>query len=321
MITNVNTSLLVTNAAGLVAHVYLYSSQDMDLTNITVPSFAYAVVGPLIQVTNIFAGYGVSPTRAVDIITTPVLPTFSPGPANQTNVAGTTASFTATVTGYGDIAYQWLSNNVPLANGGRISGATNTTLSISSVQLSDVANYALRASNFIGVSTSAVATLTVEVAPTSVTISGGDRTNLVNGSISFAVGSANGIPAPSYHWQLNSQFLSDDAHLTGSGAATMNISPLAPSDQGPYTVVASNLVGSVTSAPVSLVVIVPPAPIPLGAQLSGGNFVLSWTDPSFTLTSSTNVLGPYLAVPGATTGYSVGLTNPATFFKLDWHWP
>ena len=62
-----------------------------------------------------------------------------------------------------------------------------------------------------------------------------------------------------------------------------------------------------------------PVAIPLGATYAGGNLTFDWSDPSFTLQSATNVAGPYIDVPGASTGFS---TNPAAsvlpaqFFRL-----
>ena len=58
-------------------------------------------------------------------------------------------------------------------------------------------------------------------------------------------------------------------------------------------------------------------PIPLSAQLSGGKFVLTWTNQAFSLQTATNVTGPYITVPGATSPYTNLIsTNPAGFFRL-----
>jgi hypothetical protein len=58
-------------------------------------------------------------------------------------------------------------------------------------------------------------------------------------------------------------------------------------------------------------------PIPVSAQLAGGNLVLTWTNAAFNLQTSTNVAGPYIAVPGATSPYTnlIG-TNAAGFYRL-----
>ena len=99
--TNVNVNCNVTNASGKVGNVYLYSGYDNDLTNHNIPAFAYAVMGPLVQATNVTAGYLVAPTRWADIVTT--VPAISlDTPANGAS-GSAPASFTlgATVTSNG----------------------------------------------------------------------------------------------------------------------------------------------------------------------------------------------------------------------------
>lgn len=59
-------------------------------------------------------------------------------------------------------------------------------------------------------------------------------------------------------------------------------------------------------------------PIPVNATvIAGGRLVLSWSNPAFSLETSTNVTGPYVVVPGATSPYTnmIG-TNAAAFFRL-----
>jgi hypothetical protein len=59
-------------------------------------------------------------------------------------------------------------------------------------------------------------------------------------------------------------------------------------------------------------------PIPLSANFAGGNLVLSWDNPAFSLQFSTNVAGPYVTIPGATSPYTNSVTtNAAGFFRLQ----
>jgi hypothetical protein len=61
----------------------------------------------------------------------------------------------------------------------------------------------------------------------------------------------------------------------------------------------------------------PPAPIPLSVSYASGSLTFNWSDPSFSLQSSTNVAGPYTTIPGATSGFSTNTTaTPTLFFKL-----
>jgi hypothetical protein len=59
------------------------------------------------------------------------------------------------------------------------------------------------------------------------------------------------------------------------------------------------------------------APIPLTFTSSAGSFTLSWSDPSFSLQSSTNVAGPYSTISGAASPFTTNTTsNAQMFFRL-----
>jgi hypothetical protein len=162
---NANYSGFITNASGKIAQVYFYAQQDNDLTNRTIPTFAYGLQGILIPYNT---GYQIGMTRWSDVITTPVAPLISGGPANQTNLVGTTASFSASVAGYTNLSYQWLFNGNPLSDNGRIAGSTTNALSIANIDPSDAGTYTLQVSNWVGIATAA-ATLTVTSPLTPVT--------------------------------------------------------------------------------------------------------------------------------------------------------
>ncbi len=83
-------------------------------------------------------------------------------PSSATNQCGVdNASFTVGAGGTGSLTYQWLSNGVPVVNGGRIAGATSSTLTISPVHLTDSANYSCSITNIYGATNSTIAVLTV----------------------------------------------------------------------------------------------------------------------------------------------------------------
>ena len=57
--------------------------------------------------------------------------------------------------------------------------------------------------------------------------------------------------------------------------------------------------------------------IPLYIQLSGANVVLTWSDASFSLQSSTIVTGPYTTIIGAASGFTTNInSNSQLFFRL-----
>jgi N-acetylmuramoyl-L-alanine amidase len=88
-------------------------------------------------------------------------PTITAQPQNRTVNPGATVQFSVTATGPAPLSYQWRKNGGNLSNGGKISGATSTTLTITNVQQTDVGNYSVRVSNTNGAVTSADAVLTV----------------------------------------------------------------------------------------------------------------------------------------------------------------
>ncbi|HSU55492.1 MAG TPA: immunoglobulin domain-containing protein, partial [Candidatus Dormibacteraeota bacterium] len=103
--------------------------------------------------------YG-SVTSSVAALTVILPPAITSQPSSRTNNTGTTATFTAGVTGTSP-ALQWLKNGATLSNGGNVSGATSLTLTLTSVSATDAGGYALVATNIAGSVTSSVATLTV----------------------------------------------------------------------------------------------------------------------------------------------------------------
>lgn len=83
------------------------------------------------------------------------------GPANQTVDTGAAASFSVAVAGTPPYTYQWQKDGIDLANGGRISGATNSLLRVAGVVTNDAGSYRVRVSNEHGEVTSDAASLTV----------------------------------------------------------------------------------------------------------------------------------------------------------------
>lgn len=87
---------------------------------------------------------GVSATSAT-ITVAQTAPTFSvtPTPTNTTLAVNDSISFSASALG-GSLSYQWLFNSTPLT------GQTNTTLSLTNLQLSQSGTYTIRVSNGLG---------------------------------------------------------------------------------------------------------------------------------------------------------------------------
>jgi hypothetical protein len=96
-----------------------------------------------------------------------VAPIISSQPQSQWVLSGHTAQFSVTAGGSTPLYYQWLTNGVGLVNGGQVSGATNATLSISTVGSGNAVQYSVIVSNSAGSVTSSPAMLTLLTGPSS----------------------------------------------------------------------------------------------------------------------------------------------------------
>ena len=111
------------------------------------------------------AGYSVVVSSTYGSVTSAVAmltvndPVVSAQPASQTGNAGDSVTFIVAVTGTAPLSYQWRKD------GGLLPGATQSSLTLTNLQGSDVGNYDVVVSNAWGTATSAVALLSVNLAP------------------------------------------------------------------------------------------------------------------------------------------------------------
>jgi uncharacterized repeat protein (TIGR03803 family) len=172
-------------------------------------------------------------------------PTFSVQPQSQTNNAGATVAFTCE-TILQPVGLQWQKNGANLTNGGNISGATGSTLTITDISDSDVASYSVIASNPSGSVSSSSATLAVIDAP-SIAVQPTNELVLLGTSVAFGV-TMTGTPPFSYQWQFN------NADVLDATNASYAIPSVGTNNAGDYSVVVSNQAGSVTSSNATLTV-------------------------------------------------------------------
>jgi uncharacterized delta-60 repeat protein len=167
-------------------------------------------------------------------------------PASRTNNATTTATFSVVADGTPTLTYRWRKNGTNLSNGGNISGATNTTLTLTNVLKADAAAYTVVVSNKYGAITSAVANLTV-LDPFIVTPPSNQMIN-VGGTAQFNVVAA-GTSSLKYRW------LKNGGPLVGQTNTSLTISNAQAADSGSlFRVVITNASGAITSAPALLTV-------------------------------------------------------------------
>jgi Concanavalin A-like lectin/glucanases superfamily/Immunoglobulin domain/Bacterial Ig domain/Immunoglobulin I-set domain len=210
-------------------------------------------------------------TSSVAVLTVqPVAPTITSQPVSRTVNEGTNVSFTVAATGTAPRFYQWAWNTTNLA------GATNTTLAITNVALSAAGNYTVIVSNSAGSVTSVVAVLTVLPVAPKITTQPVGRTVFEGTNVSFTV-TATGTAPLSYQWARNA------SALGGGTSATLNLTNVALSAGGNYTVIVSNVAGSVTS--IVAVLTVQPVPPTITSQ-PVGRTVNEGTNVSFTVAAT-----------------------------------
>jgi hypothetical protein len=154
-------------------------------------------------------------------------------PTDVTECLGGNASFEVTALG-SNLLYQWLKDGVPLADGGSITGATNSQLIISGLGVIDAGSYKCQVSGSCGFLESIAANLIVDDA-IAITTQPASQVNCEGNNIVFSiVASGSNL---SYQWQKN---LVD---IMGETNSTLNIISVTNADNGNYRCIISNSCG------------------------------------------------------------------------------
>ncbi len=186
---------------------------------------------------------------------------------------------------------QWFFNGSPLV------GETNSTLTLTNVQPAQAGSYTLVASNFLGSVTSAPVALSIALPPQITVPPPANVTNLAGSTALFSV-TATGTAPLAYQWRFNG------SPLLSAINSTLSLTNIQPAQAGNYTVVITNVAGSVTSSIAALTVqLVPPSittppagqsftlgqNLALTATVSGtGPFTYQWTLNGTNLVGATN---------------------------------
>jgi hypothetical protein len=138
---------------------------DTDSWNVfaanTIEDVSLSAGQQILKITDVTAGFNFDYIVFEPVTIAP--PTITQHPSNQTVDEGQTAQFTVAATGSGTLSYQWQKGTTNLSNGGDISGATSTTLSIANCEEADEGNYRCVVTNEGGSTNSNYASLTVNV--------------------------------------------------------------------------------------------------------------------------------------------------------------
>ena len=184
----------------------------------------------------------------VERVVTNVPPYLTAQPQTQTVTQGNNATFNVTAGGSAPLGYQWR------CNGTNLTGACASTCTVGNAQPANAGSYTVVVTNSSGSVTSAVATLTVNVPPSIPAPPPSPVVVTQGGNASFCV-TATGTAPLSYQWRFNG------VNIAGATATCYSRNNVQTNDAGTYSVVVTNIAGSVSSSVVLAVVCtnLPPA--------------------------------------------------------------
>ncbi len=170
----------------------------------------------------------------------PIIESLSP---TQSVQEGSSATLSVTAKGVPNLSFQWRKD------GQTVLGATNSSLTFSSLTLSNTGSYSVVVSNIAGTTTSSAIILTVVPNTTAPQFTTQPLSQMTNaGSNVLLSATATGSPSPSFQWFKNG------APVSGATNNTLLLSSVGSIDRGAYSVVISNSAGSVVSSSAILTV-------------------------------------------------------------------
>jgi hypothetical protein len=172
-------------------------------------------------VTNVYG----SVTSSVAALTVVYPPTITTQPTNLTVYAGSTAAFSVTASGTAPLGYRWLFNGTNLPAGPNISGTTTNVLTITNVTSANVGSYRLVITNNYGSITSSVATLTVNLLSTTMTLTSSANPGGYKSSLYFTAGVSPTAATGSVQFLTNG-VLYDTRTLTAGSATSATFTTL-----------------------------------------------------------------------------------------------
>ncbi len=253
-----------------------------------------------------------------------VAPVFTVLPQSQTDSVGATVTFLASATGLNPISYQWQKNATNLVNGGNVSGAATSTLTITNISHSDAASYSVVVSNAFGKATSSNAVLTVSDLPF-IASQPQSQTVGLGSNVTFNV-SVYGAPPFVFQWNFNGTPVGPPT--AGTNSSSYTLTNVGTNQGGNYSVEVFNGYGSLTSSNALLTVTTFPPSISLqpasqkvvvgssasfSVSVSGTPpFHYQWQFNGTDLRDATNAAYAIQSVGGTNAGnYSVVVTNAA----------
>jgi BspA type Leucine rich repeat region (6 copies)/Immunoglobulin domain/Immunoglobulin I-set domain len=263
---NVNaggSATLSVTATGTAPFAYQWYKNNSAISGATNASFT---IGSLVS--SDAGSYTVSVSNSAATVTSNAAsitvnnaPAITVQPISQTLNVGSGVTFSVSVSGTPPFTYQWYKDGVAIL------GATASTYTINNISSSDAASYSVAIVNTVNSVTSSPATLSVNLGPLITTQPVSQAINI--GSTANFYISASGTGPLTYQWYKGS------TAIAGATSSSYTINVVSSSDNGSYTVVVTNSVGSVTSSAATLVVNATPILItqPLGQTVNVGSSI------------------------------------------------
>jgi len=179
-------------------------------------------------------------TSSTATLSVNVPPAITTPPSSQTVNQGQNAPFSVVANGTAPLSYQWK------FNAANITGATTTSYTLSNAQASNAGSYTVLVTNMAGTVTSSAAVLGVNIPP-SITTQPSSQTVAQDATATFSVVAAGTAPLY-YQWSFNG------SNIAGATASSYVIYYTHNPYAGGYSVVVTNMAGTVTSSTANLLV-------------------------------------------------------------------
>jgi len=204
-------------------------------------------------------------TNLINALAPPLLPYFYLQPASQNLTNGANLTLGAAAGGVTPYEFAWLCNGTNLAAGGNVSGTSSNVLTITAITTNNAGSYSLVVANPNGSATSVTAVVNVGFAP-ALTTQPAPLTVFAGSNAVFSVTTTGSTPL-AWQWRKNGTNLANGSVYSGANTSQLTVLAATTNSGGNFSVVVTNLFGSITSSAAALNVVQPPLfTVPLAVQ-------------------------------------------------------
>ena len=177
-------------------------------------------------------------------------------PTSKNILWGESAQFSVVASGIAPISYQWKRNGTNLVDGGNISGATTSTLTVANATPTNNGFYTVEVSSTGGTASSLAATLSVSSNP-NVISQPVSVTNSAGSTVTFQASVAGPSPMV-FQWARgeiytngshSAVFLNNGGKLSGVHTTTLTITNVTAAEAGNYFLLVADTTNKLSSAP------------------------------------------------------------------------